>query len=739
MPRFWLLPDNANADFLCMGQFQGPRYVPIATISALIFGQSELEYLLNATAPYRQIPMPVPGDGNLIVITQSGDGVAPVRTVVDATTVAAGQVNPAMAALSAFLEHVLPGQDFVIGDAAVPGTSRGMLVDDSTDLTAGADGLKRFWTDFTSVIAMIEAETGQPVGHLIECWYNKEAALINNFRNAFWPHYFGAYGDGSAFTLGTTHSVTGDRIDHCLWDASAAASDKGRGVFARSKTLWHVLTPMPFLDAPTTTEMGSFSENNARLTEPDRAVMIGLASDTLAQSAGLQVGPSAHLCRFGGASSEIHPDTGSKDGQIMLMWPFAMALMRAAGRTVNEPVVVGIEGPTDGSYADLLVSLPNGGTLTTLSALESRAAYAGTAPHQQPVTGIEITRSGTRHPVYQTAQTGYDAAYRGTVTIQSGSEIHATHGRVGRVRVTPETPFAFGATVSYLRGQATASLLEPRDFDLYPYFLLEHVPDWHDASATYPCPGVAVRPFQEDVQVPVPAPAFTARSAYFDGADALASTTLGLIPGTLGMMSVWIRNADTAWNATTGRYVYQVRVGSTNVFSLITSSSGRMQLRLHNDTATDTIAFYAGPTSATPFVINQWYHVLVGWTATGASIYVNGTLAGTMSFTALDMAGATVAQIGVGAQSTAATPRWLGEIGHLYINLTQTLDFSVQANREKFILSGAPVNLGGNGETPTGTTPQFYCDGAAAAWNNVGTAGSLTVTGDLTAGGVPAM
>lgn len=100
-----------------------------------------------------------------------------------------------------------------------------------------------------------------------------------------------------------------------MYDASAPVNAKGRGVFARATTKWHVLTPMTFWGASDTTEATNFSEGNYRLTEPARAVMHGLVNDTLAQSASLVVGPSAHIARF--KDSVIHPDTLTKDGQIL--------------------------------------------------------------------------------------------------------------------------------------------------------------------------------------------------------------------------------------------------------------------------------------------------------------------------------------------------------------------------------------------------------------------------------------
>jgi len=61
--------------------------------------------------------------------------------------------------------------------------------------------------------------------------------------------------------------------------------------------------------------------------------------------------------------------------------------------------------------------------------------------------------------------------------------------------------------------------------------------------------------------------------------------------------------------------------------------------------------------------------------------------------------------------------------------VSQWLDLSVQANREKFALAGAPVDLGGSGELPTGLPPEWYYDGAAPAWSNHGAASSVALDG----------
>jgi hypothetical protein len=63
----------------------------------------------------------------------------------------------------------------------------------------------------------------------------------------------------------------------------------------------------------------------------------------------------------------------------------------------------------------------------------------------------------------------------------------------------------------------------------------------------------------------------------------------------------------------------------------------------------------------------------------------------------------------------------------------QFIDFSIEANRRKFIdASGKPVYLGTNGEAPTGTAPAVLLSGGASSFaTNKGTGGAFTLTGSL--------
>ncbi|MEL6734845.1 MAG: hypothetical protein AAFO98_03040, partial [Pseudomonadota bacterium] len=460
-----------------------------------IFGQSELEYLVSSNNFYNQITAPIPSDGTMTIYTDNSVGSGVVKTFVNPTTVTGNLVNPVVANWACFLEFARPGHTFVLADMAVPGTSRYELMDDaSTD---------RNWSDLDAMVSTVRADEGE-MGHIIECWYNSDAGSIKTFGESFAPFYFGQSWDGSAFTLGTSNpdaANTSAIVDHCLWDIEALSDQQGRGLFTRDATKLHLLWPMPFHDTPVdpATEWTNFSTGGGRVTQldrPARDTMIAWSQDTRVQSFLGSTGPSAHITDFGGG---IHPAVTDPDGQIFFGWSFAVALLRASGMILHEPTILGITTAPDGSYADIEVDLPNGGTLTTVRSLESRAAPSTLPPHYQEVVGFEIHRTGTadsdRRPVMALTETSYPANSRGTVTIHD-SGTGTVPNRRGVIRITPEEAFADGDGIEYLRGQASGHLLEPRDVDakLYLDMLIEHVPSLHDATALYPFPGLNVRP-----------------------------------------------------------------------------------------------------------------------------------------------------------------------------------------------------------------------------------------------------
>jgi len=703
-----------------------------------VMGQSEIFYIVAPAGPYNIIPQPTNVPSGVVTVYTQAVALGPiVTTPVTQAAATARSVNPAISAMTCALAYVLPGKSFHIATPCFSGTGRVDLGDDATD----PDG--RYWSDFTGMIAAAETGSGQPTDLLLECWYRSDSGFTANFVNAFWPLYFGSDGSGANFTLGTTNAVISRRVDHCIWDAQAATTAKGRGVFTRSDTKWAVLTPMSDVfayptDPPDVVEATNFTSVTSTMGAPRRQVIMDLPDNPLAASVGVISGPAPLSLRYdvspGTDGGPTHPTTdppggiaGDGDGQVAFMWPFFAAIAREAGLTINEPYIESLEAATDGSWCDVLVRLPNNGTLTTRRILETRAAVSALVPHRQDVIGMEIGRSGSYRPVFNTAEVSYPANTRGTVTI---TDTGSGSPKRGKVRITPTTAFAFGDSIRYLAGGASGVLFTPRDIGVELDMLIETIPAYRDVTATYPFPGVAVRPLQTDTLVPVPAPPFTARAVYFDGGDYFNNESVVVPAGSDLLASMWIRSADTSWNATTRR-IFQFRVSSTTTWELLTASSGRLTLRLNNNTATDTVSFTANG-GATQFAINTWYHVMIAASGGTARVYVNNVAVATMTYATLDQAGTNLTRIGIGAQSPGTGP-WIGDIGHMWISPTQTLDLTVTANREKFALAGNPVDLGSLGATPTGTQPEFYFDGAGAAWSNLGSFGSIPATGAVVA------
>jgi hypothetical protein len=95
----------------------------------------------------------------------------------------------------------------------------------------------------------------------------------------------------------------------------------------------------------------------------------------------------------------------------------------------------------------------------------------------------------------------------------------------------------------------------------------------------------------------------------------------------------------------------------------------------------------------------------------------------------------------IGDSTTTGSENYFdGDIAEVYIAVGQWLDLTVQANREKFVLGGKPVNLGADGSLPTGVAPTIYLrkplsefvinqgSGSSSSFSNIGTAISNATT-----------
>ncbi len=242
-----------------------------------------------------------------------------------------------------------------------------------------------------------------------------------------------------------------------------------------------------------------------------------------------------------------------------------------------------------------------------------------------------------------------------------------------------------------------------------------------------------------------PAASFSARSANFGNSGHFKSTSTTMTGTNTGLMSMWIYSNPATWPSTDD--LFQLRIGATTPLSLSTASGGRLSFSLPQDGS--------GPNSFTSasstFITQRWHHIMWAWDWPNSRFQVckDDSLLSTTSYTFggntkfnINSAAGAITGHGMGATSTGGGIADF-QFGHVYVNLAETLDLSVEANRRKFInSSGDPVDLGEFGGTPLTSAPLFYYDGTVGVgdgFTNKGTGPVITATGTITAGGTPAL
>lgn len=238
------------------------------------------------------------------------------------------------------------------------------------------------------------------------------------------------------------------------------------------------------------------------------------------------------------------------------------------------------------------------------------------------------------------------------------------------------------------------------------------------------------------------APAFVVDAADFDGTnDALNKTTLtGQAASKQGILSLWFRADALADDSVAALFNGEDTAIGNDFFSLYLFTVGSDR-RIFFEAASDspfTPQLLNGSTSGpNDWNLNTWTHLLFSWdgaTTTG-HFYINDVSFG-LSVQNENIRWNEFDEHNV-CQFSDDSGRFNGGLAELYFAPGQYLDFSVEANRRKFISAGLkPVDLGAGGATPTGTQPRVYqhLDNAEAAANfavNAGTGGNWTVVGAL--------
>jgi len=203
------------------------------------------------------------------------------------------------------------------------------------------------------------------------------------------------------------------------------------------------------------------------------------------------------------------------------------------------------------------------------------------------------------------------------------------------------------------------------------------------------------------------------------------------------------RGADLSGNADSklGIASFWAKWGQDGGYDRIQYSQGDKFTILRE--AANKVRFYAGVdlldinTSAI-LVAAGWKHYLASWSlATSTThLYVSDVSDNTVVQAVNSNLDYTVVDHSIGAD-TAGAGKMTADIAEFYLAFGQYLDFSVEANRRKFISSNLkPVDLSPDGSGPTGTSPIIYFsvrpgDAATVFATNKGTGGNFSITGAL--------
>jgi len=218
---------------------------------------------------------------------------------------------------------------------------------------------------------------------------------------------------------------------------------------------------------------------------------------------------------------------------------------------------------------------------------------------------------------------------------------------------------------------------------------------------------------------------------HFDGTNDYLSDSgamTGAADSKLFTLSVWV-----LFDATGGdEYIFTTAGGGK--FIILKQSDNKLFIQ-GDSPAGATILQAAGGTVLSS---STWYNILIScdMSDTGKrDIFINGSddspTWNIYTDSAIDFTGNST----VGSNHTGGS-KLSGDMAEFWFEDGVYTDFSQSANREKYALSGIPVDLGTNGENPTATSPVLYLGQVGATPSNFaankGTGGGFTENGALT-------
>jgi hypothetical protein len=235
------------------------------------------------------------------------------------------------------------------------------------------------------------------------------------------------------------------------------------------------------------------------------------------------------------------------------------------------------------------------------------------------------------------------------------------------------------------------------------------------------------RPESFLVARPVPAEYFPLGVRFTAPTTILGTTPSGLANGRVGTLSFWFKVRGRT--ATSRRFF--VNEAGTNYVSH--ENTDRIRIRWISAAA---LTLYEYTSTAAFAIDGLWHHVLASWNLNGSAsaVYIDDASSGTPEtfVTGTDIDYISGAGSGfnyyIGGDITELRTIEC-DIAEFYFNPTTAIDFSITANRRKFLgPDGKPVYLGAHGQVPTGTAPIIFQSGAAQYWPaNRGTGGGWTM------------
>lgn len=222
------------------------------------------------------------------------------------------------------------------------------------------------------------------------------------------------------------------------------------------------------------------------------------------------------------------------------------------------------------------------------------------------------------------------------------------------------------------------------------------------------------------------ASAYTAQGVNFDGSTTVANdgtaAFTGVTNGASILFSFWLKQG--------GSDGVEQRIYDGGQFRISRGSDNKILVLTENASFQSS---YATNAVSTLVAGGGWHHFMGSGNGTTGTFYRDGATDGTPT-----IANNTINFDATGQKQVSQTfVRYTGDLADLYINLNTYMDLTVAGNRAKFFSAGgAPVDLGSDGSTPTGSAPTLYMHGAVATWHvNDGAGGDIfTVTsGALTA------